>query len=209
MALECADPGHGLTHDLGLSRTRSPPWRGSGRTASNPTTRPCHASGAGGGFNFRQNNELGHWPGGAWWWSSGLTVPADQWSHVAMTVAPDGVRVYLDGVEAHHAFSAEPGVQDVQFLGSYRGWGSRNMTGALDEVKIWNRTLTREEIREQRHLTLPQSVVEADPDLVAYYQFNEDTHFLVNKRGNHNTAPSVAARPWRVPRPVGSGVLTA
>ena len=26
------------------------------------------------------------------------------------------------------------------------------MTGALDEVKIWNRTLTRDEIREQRHL---------------------------------------------------------
>lgn len=82
------------------------------------------------------------------------------------------------------------------------------MTGALDEVKIWNRTLSRDEIREQRHLTLPQSVVEADPDLVAYYQFNEDTHFLVNKRGSstHGTfsGGSTLAASAAV---VGSGVL--
>ena len=211
MALECSgSSGHGLTHDLGLYTNTFTAMAWVRPDGIQPDyTAMIIASGAGGGFNFRQNNELGyHWPGGAWWWSSGLTVPADQWSHVAMTVAPDGVRVYLDGVEAHHAFSAEPGVQDVQFLGSYRGWGSRNMTGALDEVKIWNRTLTREEIREQRHLTLPQSVVEGDPDLVAYYQFNEDTHFLVNKRGNslHGTfsGGSTLAGSSAV---VGSGVL--
>ena len=211
MALECSgSAGHGLTHDLGLLTNTFTAMAWVRPDGIQPDyTAIVIASGAGGGFNFRQNNELGyHWPGGAWWWSSGLTVPQDQWSHVAMTVAPDGVRVYLDGVEAHHAFAAELGEQDVQFLGSYRGWGSRNMTGALDEVKIWDRTLTREEIREQRHLTLPQSVVEADPDLVAYYQFNEDTHFLVNKRGSstHGTfsGGSTLAASAAV---VGSGVL--
>ena len=56
--------------------------------------------------------------------------------------------------------------------------------------------------------TLPQAVVEADPDLVAYYQFNEDTHFLVNKRGSstHGTfsGGSTLAASTAV---VGSGVL--
>ena len=105
--------------------------------------------------------------------------------------------------------SARPyGVQDAQFVGSYRGWGSRNMTGGIDEVKIWNRTLSRAEIREQRHLTLSQMQVESDPDLVAYYQFNEDTYFMVNKQGNSQhgvfTGPATLASSAAV---VGSGVL--
>ena len=187
MALECSgSSGYGLTHDLGLYTNTYTVMAWVRPEGIQPEyTAIAMASGAGGGFNFRQNNELGyHWPGGAWWWSSGLTVPEDEWSHVAMTVSPDGVRLYLNGVEAHHAFAAEPGVQDVQYLGNYRGWGSRNMTGAIDEVKMWSRTLSRAEVREQRHLTLSQDAVVSDAELEGYYQFNEDIHFLVNKHGS-------------------------
>ncbi|MBK7427078.1 MAG: PKD domain-containing protein [Saprospiraceae bacterium] len=40
------------------------------------------------GFNFiGNNNTLGyHWPNGAWWWDSGLQVPANQWSYVLHTI---------------------------------------------------------------------------------------------------------------------------
>ena len=211
MALQCSGTnGYGLTHDLGLETNTFTAMAWVKPEGIQPDyTAIVMAGGNGGGFNFRQNNELGyHWPNGAWWWSSGMQVPPDEWSHVAMTVAPDGVRVYLNGQEAHHAFTPAMGQQDIQYLGSYRGWGSRNMTGALDEVKIWNRTLTLEEVREQRHLTIPQDVVEADPDLVAYYQFNEDTYFLVNKHGSSEhgvfTGPASLGGSQAV---VGSGVL--
>ena len=211
MALHCSGTnGYGLTHDLGLETntyTVSAWVRPEGIQPD--YTAIAIAAGNGGGLNFRQNNELGyHWPNGAWWWSSGLYVPQDEWSHVAMTVAPDGVRVYLNGQEAFHAFGAGLGQQDTQFLGSYRGWGSRNMTGSIDEVKIWNRTLSRGEIREQRHLTLTQEDLDTDPDLVAYYQFNEDTYFLVNKHGSSQhgvfTGPATLDASTAV---VGSGVL--
>jgi hypothetical protein len=82
------------------------------------------------------------------------------------------------------------------------------MTGGIDEVKIWNRTLSRDEIREQRHLTLSPAQVEADSDLVGYYQFNEDTYFMVNKQGSSQhgvfTGPAALASSEAV---VGSGVL--
>ena len=211
MALECSGSnGYGLTHDLGLETNTWTAMAWVKPEGIQPEyTAIVISGGNGGGFNFRQNNELGyHWPNGAWWWSSNLIVTPDQWSHVAMTVAPDGVRVYLNGTEAYHSFPAGLGEQSAQFLGSYRGWGSRNMTGAIDEVKIWNRTLSREEIREQRHLTIPQEVVESDPDLVAYYQFNEDTYFLVNKHGSSQhgvfTGPATLGGSQAV---VGSGVL--
>ena len=211
MALACSGSnGYGLTHDLGLETNTFTAMAWVKPDGIQPAyTAIVIAGGNGGGFNFRNNNELGyHWPNGAWWWSSGLTVPEGEWSHVAMTAAPDGIRLYLNGVEAHHNFSPGLGQQDSQFLGSYRGWGSRNMVGSLDEVKIWNRTLSAEEVREHRHLTIPQSTVASDPDLVAYYQFNEDTYFLVNKVGvsEHGVfvGPASLAPSQAV---VGSGVL--
>ena len=211
MALHCSGSnGYGLTHDMGLETNTFTAMAWVYPEGIQPEySAMVISAGNGGGFNFRQNNELGyHWPNGAWWWSSGLYVPQNQWSHVAMTVAPDGVRVYLNGQEAYHAFTPDMGQQTTQFLGSYRGWGSRNMTGAIDEVKVWNRTLTQEEVREQRHLTLTQAAVESDPDLVGYYQFNEDTYFLVNKHGSSThgvfTGPASLAPSAAV---VGSGVL--
>ena len=60
------------------------------------------------GFNFREdNNTLAyHWPGGAWWWDSGLEIPAEEWSHVAMVVSPTSMTVYVNGEGATHATSA-------------------------------------------------------------------------------------------------------
>ncbi|MBV6652150.1 MAG: hypothetical protein KI786_00230, partial [Mameliella sp.] len=85
-------------------------------------------SGPAAGFNFRPNMELGyHWPGGAWWWSSGLYVPADEWSYVALVVHENGITVYLNGEAATHDFSPE--IVDLRntalYLGSYRGWAQR------------------------------------------------------------------------------------
>jgi len=59
-----------------------------------------------------------------------------------------------------------------QNSGSYKGWGDRNYKGQMDEVCIWKRALTQEEIREYRHLT-KENIIETDPDILAYYQFNE------------------------------------
>ena len=50
------------------------------------------------GLNLRPNNELAyHWPGGQWWWSSGLIVPENEWSHVAIVIRSTSITVYLNG----------------------------------------------------------------------------------------------------------------
>ena len=49
------------------------------------------------GLNFKGNNELGyHWPGGSWSWDSGLIVPTDEWSHVALVATPGSVTIYFE-----------------------------------------------------------------------------------------------------------------
>ena len=123
------------------------------------------------GMNFKNgNNSLAyHWPGGQWWWNSGLIVNANEWNFVAMVVTPSGITLYCNESQATHTISINatdiPGFR----IGSYRGWSDRNMNGWIDEVAVYNRALTQSEIRELRHLTKkPQN----DNTLVAYYQFN-------------------------------------
>ena len=159
------------------------------------------------GFNFRENNQIGyHWPGGQWWWSSGLTAPAEAWSHVAMVVTPTGITIYVNGESASHNFTASEVALHTQYIGSYKGWGSRNMTGRVDEVKIWNRALSAGEVREQRHINLSSAEVAADPDLLSYFQFNEDIYYLVNKvGGQQNGSYSGGASRVLSEAPVGGG----
>lgn len=149
------------------------------------------------GFNFRGgNNSLGyHWPGGQWWWDSGLIVPEDVWSHVAMVVSPTEIKLYLNGVAATHSVTADPVEMGAMSIGSYKGWAGRNYSGMIDELKVWNRSLTQEEIREQRHLTLTQAMIDADPTVLLYYQFNEQEGAILDRRGvKHATLIGQAQR---------------
>ena len=161
------------------------------------------------GFNFRQNNELGyHWPGGQWWWSSGLTVPQNEWSHVAIVVQANSITLYLNGVAAMHNIS--PQAIDMHttslFIGSYLGWGSRNFNGQIDEVCIWNEAKTQNEIRQWRHLT---KIPNDDPSLVSYYQFNRTSGIVTDRVGTKHA--SIIGSGTRIAStvPVGGGSSTS
>lgn len=158
------------------------------------------------GLNFRPSNQLAyHWPGGAWWWDSGLFVEADVWSHVALVVTPDSITVYLNGVPSSHLFTVDPVMIETMKLGSYKGWGGRNYNGVMDEVCIWNKALTQDEIRELRHLTRT-GLIDYSEDLVAYYQFNIPGVTTVNDRiGTNHAVLSGGAEKIVSTAPVGGG----
>ena len=49
------------------------------------------------GFNFGDHNELRyHWNGANWNWDSGLIVPDNTWTFVALTIAPQGATLSMD-----------------------------------------------------------------------------------------------------------------
>jgi len=165
------------------------------------------ADGTAAGLNFRPNNQLAyHWPGGQWWWNSGLTVPADVWSHVALVVEPNAITVYLNGVASTHNITPTPVNINTMKMGSYQAWGGRNFRGEMDEVCLWNRALTQNEIRELRHLTRTGTTPYTD-DLLSYYQFNLPNTVIVNDRkGLHHATLAGNAQKVNSSAPVGGGV---
>jgi photosystem II stability/assembly factor-like uncharacterized protein len=156
------------------------------------------------GINVRDDNRLGyHWPGGAWWWDSGMDLIPGQWQHVAIVVQPGSVTLYLNGVPAVHNTNAQPIALTDMHIGRYRDWNNRTWRGWIDEVCLWQKALNTAEIRLNMHLT--RDAVN-DPDLIAYYQFNRQSGVETDRIGTRHLALSGGAH--RVPStaPIGQGV---
>ncbi len=112
------------------------------------------------------------WPGNAgnWGSNSGMNIPLNEWSYVALVIDPTGATMYLNDQKYVHNIPLNPG--SIQNFHIGRGHYSNSFVGQIDEVTVWKRALSEQEVRELRHLT-KENAIASDPDLIAYYQFNE------------------------------------
>ena len=96
------------------------------------------------------------------------------WHHVAMTWEQDmvgGFRSYLDGelvAERDSGPDPLPVINGQAYLGAFQG-ASEFTNGQLDEVRIWERVRTEEELQEWMNKPLSGE----EEGLLAYYQFDE------------------------------------
>lgn len=93
-----------------------------------------------------------HWKGGQWGWGSGLVVPENTWTFVAMVVEPDKATFYMsDGgtlrSAVHNATHAALDITSpAGFGGNQPGRADRNYIGEIDESTVYNRALSQSEI---------------------------------------------------------------
>ncbi len=164
-------------------------------------------SNGGTGINLRSNNRLSyHWNNEAGSYSyNGPTIPSDVWSHIAVVITPSNATFYLNGVPSvRTATHIAVNFNSAFNIGNDRGFTTRTFKGLMDEVCIYNRSLSTNEIRELMHLT---KVPTSDASLLAYYQMNEPngTVLLNHAGGNHANLLAGATRATST-APVGGGV---
>ncbi|HMW39005.1 MAG: T9SS type A sorting domain-containing protein [Saprospiraceae bacterium] len=134
-------------------------------------------AGMGFGFAFQgyvtTTNLTFSWKGVPYQLTSPFNLEINKWIHVAMVVFPDSIRLYHNGESWTYK-----GNFKSYHLGNTPweiGTGVRgqcgNFNGQIDELKIYNRSLSADEIRKNMHLIHP----EGENGLIAYYQFNEST----------------------------------
>ncbi len=163
------------------------------------------------GLNFGTNNELRyHWSSSSHWgWNSGAVVPNNEWTHVVLVIEPTKATIYLNG-EAHvNNVSHSEKMLDGDFrFGVMEGHSSRNFNGEMDEVTIWNRALTKEEIRAMRHLTKTDAMLASDDKLIGYFQFDEEVNNEVfNKAGRTHGILKGNATLVNSTAPIGGGIV--
>lgn len=121
-----------------------------------------------------------HWNDGGWWVVTGLTVPDGEWSHVGLVVHPDKVVVYLDGRSFVETVARGPEAFDTPLHIGSDPAGGRFFKGWIDEVCVYDRALSDDEIRASMHLTKKPA---EDPSLRSYYQFNEVNGVVLDRAG--------------------------
>lgn len=113
----------------------------------------CH--GAAGGFAIEQDGYtpnkylFSYWNGSTWQLSKSIQLNPDVWQHVVYMSSGNIIYVFLDG----QLVSTTNCVGNIQYDGTnlYLGTcsivpGSRNFIGSLDDVAIWSRALSLQEI---------------------------------------------------------------
>ncbi len=126
-------------------------------------------------FGFQHNGtELRYmWSTNIYWdVSSGLEIPNGEWYFSAISIAPDQATIYLNGVDAQftHVNEHIPTTFNGPIsVGRDVGYTSgRFMTATLDDVRLYNRTLSDAEIlwvmSNLSDITGPDDVVVGVPD---------------------------------------------
>ncbi len=109
------------------------------------------------------------------------TLPLGQWSHVACTwkASTSEARIYINGVlqTATTGGNSSTGSSNLMAIGG-RTDGNQYFQGELDELRIWDVVRNQCEIDLARH----SEYTIAQPNLVAYYKFNQGV------AGGSNTA---------------------
>ena len=83
-------------------------------------------------------------------YSFNYIVPTNTWMHLTFVGTAAGTTLYTNGVQA--ASLAEVIPLPLQFLGR-RDTGEDRLKGLLDEITLFNRALSPEEIQQLRHAT--------------------------------------------------------
>jgi hypothetical protein len=164
-------------------------------------------SGGATGLDFRNANQLGyHYNNGAatYNFGGGPTVPLGEWVHVAMVTTAANTTLYMNGVPyVNNVANAAVNFSSGFTLGNDRDNSARTMDGQMDEICIYNRALSQNEIRELMHLTKNYGVIDAG--LVGYYQFNEVGNTIYNRVGTMNAVMLGTGQHTLSTAPVGSG----
>lgn len=165
----------------------------------------ARGSGTVAGLSIMADNTIRyHWGDRGWSNVAPMTIPDMKWTHVALVITPDSSVVYVNGRgTTFRTANVDQGFLCDLNIGRDPTSTTRYFRGQIDEVRIYARALTRDELRESMHRT-NASVT----DLVAYYQFNEDGIAVIDRHGDHHGALSTSARREASAAPVGRGTAT-
>ncbi|MBN8681096.1 MAG: T9SS type A sorting domain-containing protein [Chitinophagales bacterium] len=158
------------------------------------------------GIHLENTNRLAyHWNDQYYGFNSGLTLPTNEWSHIALVVEPTKATLYLNGRPAANVATHVVEAFDAAFnMGRDPSTSSRTFRGNIDEVCVYRRALTQTEIREQMHFV---KVPNTEPDLVSYYQFNEISGTQVPDRAGIYHAKMIGASRVLSTAPFATGVV--
>jgi hypothetical protein len=119
-------------------------------------------------------------------WSSGLMVPDNEWTFIALIIEPNQATLFVNDTSAVNTLAhTEVALDGVLEIG--RDWyqNARYFNGSIDEICIWNTARTPEQIMAEQHHILRGN----ETGLIAYWRFNIGSGTVAGdyaNNGNHH-----------------------
>jgi hypothetical protein len=146
-----------------------------------------------GKINFSTQDRAGY--------NGNTTIPLDVWTHIAVTYDGSTIKFYYNGqLDGYHSVSNYlSNYSENLFIGADFPTINEFWKGYIDEVRIWNAVRTPEQI----NLNKDKIIFQDDPQLVAYWRFEEQAgstvidesnyinHGTINKSSFNSTCPSL------------------
>ncbi|MFH2028816.1 MAG: LamG domain-containing protein [Nanoarchaeota archaeon] len=122
---------------------------------------------------------------------------SDIWKYYAFTWddTEDIVRIYIDGDEVgNDTFYGPLQITTNELFIGKVDWGppSYYLNGTLDEVRIWNKSLTQTELQQNMNGEL----IGNEQDLVAYWKFNEASGSMIYDSTSNNNNGTIYEAQW-------------
>lgn len=133
------------------------------------------------GIHIADKNLRFHWNDGYYGWSTThyfKSTDVGRWMHVALVAASDGFHVYLNGAEYFRSTGVPTAKINSALLLGQNYQGDKWFKGAIDQVMLWSRALSSDEIRKYM-LNNPRL---DEPGLVSFIDMdhtNEDGKFMM------------------------------
>ena len=115
-------------------------------------------------------------------------IIAGEWHHYAMTFSTGIIKLYRDG--QLFASTSVTGATSLPAISQYAiGLENAPMRGQIDEFRIWNKTLTEDQIKSYCNKPIEaENLATAEAEgLVLYYDFNQSGGDVIDRSSSGNT----------------------
>jgi Concanavalin A-like lectin/glucanases superfamily len=147
---------------------------------SNATTMEFVSQGSSGtGFYLGILGTNGQFRAGDGWQTTDVSVPVNQWAHLAVTSAAGVGSLYLNGalVATNNTYSVSSAGSGSFFtIGQQFSPFFEYLTGTLDQIRVWSLALTQAQVKQTMYGTVSPSAT----GLVADYEMNDGSGTTVS-----------------------------
>lgn len=139
---------------------------------------------AGSAFFIGMNSGSNIWLGDSWA-TTGVAMPLNEWTHLAVVKSGSNGTLYVNGIQAATTNSYSVGAGGTAFrIGKQYGGITEYTQGSIDEVRIWNTARSATQVKDGMYGSIPTNTT----GLAAYYRFNEGSGTTVANASNSTVA---------------------
>jgi len=125
------------------------------------------------------------------------TVPMDEWFHLAGTYDGSGLNIYLNGEltsgeSSGSGFGPLKSTNSDLYFGKEIGGSQQMFAGTIDEVRLWNFSLSQTQIQEKLYEPLNGD----EQGLIGYWKINEGIDSLIVDTSIYDNHGTVSGASW-------------